>query len=215
MTIKDLVHTIKNIALKHNFIKNFNEGDIYEFMNNGEKQYGVINLTIDTINRVSANIMQLNATIIYIDRLTEDNANKLDIWTTGTNTIQQILNSLKQKGIMVDDTYDFTAFTEDEFQDLCAGVYATIEIQMVNNINECKSITRRDIDITKNGTYNISEYDIANVDVEYSIEQSLFMTIEEYEALGEYNNKTIYNITDNKGKVIQQYQGETLIWEEP
>lgn len=87
MTIKDLVHTIKNIALKHNFIKNFNEGDIYEFMNNGEKQYGVINLTIDTINRVSANIMQLNATIIYIDRLTEDNANKLDIWTTGTNTI--------------------------------------------------------------------------------------------------------------------------------
>lgn len=137
LTIKDVVNILKDISLNHKFIKMFNEGDVYEFMNNGEKEYGIINFTIDTVERVNDNIMQINANIIYIDRLLEDNGNKLDIWTTGTNIIQQILNELNKKNVMVVENYMFNTYIEESFQDLCAGVYAAVNLQFVNNVNVC------------------------------------------------------------------------------
>lgn len=137
MTIKDIVKTIEQISLSHIFVKMFNEGDVYEFMNNGEKEYGIVNLNIDQIERETDSILKLYCSLIYIDRLTEDNDNKLDIWSIGTNVLQQIILKLEEKGLIVNGDYIFNNYTEDEFQDLCAGVYTNIDIQFKNSVNAC------------------------------------------------------------------------------
>ena len=138
MNLKELNILLKDIALSRKSINEYNEGDVYQNLNNGEHKYANINFTINSTQVLSNNVIVVNCYLFYIDRLLEDSSNKLDIWTVGANTLNQILNAAKNNS---GEFFDFgnltyTNFTE-KFADLCAGVYANVDIQILGNISEC------------------------------------------------------------------------------
>jgi len=90
MMIKDFVETIKENALRHKFVGDFKEGDVYEILNEGEKRYANVVLTINNI-RYNFKETRVNCYIFYIDRLLEDDSNRLDIWSTGADVLQKII----------------------------------------------------------------------------------------------------------------------------
>lgn len=90
MTIKDFVNYIGKNAANHKFVHNFQEGDVYEIMNNGENKYASIILTINNI-QTTLEQTRLNCYLFYIDRLVEDDKNRLDIWATGSAVLHKII----------------------------------------------------------------------------------------------------------------------------
>lgn len=139
MTLYQINEKLKEISLRHPFVQEYAEGDIYEYLNSGEHKYGLSFLTVDRVE-VNDDFQTLQASLFYVDRLTNDEANRLQIQNTGISTLQVILNELIEEvpSISVEmETYIvFTA----QFADLCAGVYATISIRYENTDGLCEDV---------------------------------------------------------------------------
>lgn len=139
MTLYQINEKLKEISLRHPFVQEYAEGDIYEYLNSGEHKYGLSFLTVDKVE-VNDDFQTLQASLFYVDRLTNDQSNRLQIQNTGISTLSTILNELIEEvpSISVEmETY--TVFTA-QFADLCAGVYATISIRYENSDGLCEDV---------------------------------------------------------------------------
>lgn len=173
MTLKDLSNIINNYSLKQSAVSEYKEGDIYENLNNGEHKYGFVNFTINSIQRTEQT-NTVNCYLFYVDRLTEDNGNKLDIWSVGTTVLQRILSEVTYNAgtfFEIGEVTTYTTFTE-KFNDLCAGVYATLEITVLNEVDECfdyiptpTPVPEGTITITENGTYDVTDFAEAVINI--------------------------------------------------
>ena len=74
--------------------------------------------------------LQLN--IFYVDRLTDDKANKIDVHANAIIFINSLLKALDDEYIISD--YEIYNFNE-RFNDVCAGAYVSCRIQMP--LSEC------------------------------------------------------------------------------
>lgn len=206
MNYFEIINTIKNISLNHDFVYEFSEGDIYEYLNTDEHKYPVVFLTVNDINVSDYNT--LNANLFYVDRLTDDNSNKLDIQSIGISIINSILYQLEtQYNDVTLQTNQFVTFTE-KFSDMCAGVYTTfsIEYSKENNCNvnyrtPDNNITTEivDVEYTENGEFEIvpetgNLIESVNVTVNVPTVKVETMTQHEYDALSEHDPNTIYLI---------------------
>lgn len=173
MTLKDLSNIINNYSLKQSAVSEYKEGDIYENLNNGEHKYGFVNFTINSIQRTEQT-NTVNCYLFYVDRLTEDNGNKLDIWSVGTTVLQRILSEVTYNAgtfFEIGEVTTYTTFTE-KFNDLCGGVYATLEITVLNEVDECfdyiptpTPVPEGTITITENGTYDVTDFAEAIINI--------------------------------------------------
>ena len=136
MNLTELNILLRDVSLSRKSVHEYQEGDVYQNLNSGEHKYGCINWTVNNV-QVLDNTLVVNCYLFYIDRLLEDSSNKLSIWTVGSNTLHQILNAAKNSTDFFSyDNLTFTTFTE-KFSDLCAGVYASCDIQILGNVSEC------------------------------------------------------------------------------
>ena len=174
MTLYTVIETIKMLALKHPNINSAYEGNIYDIMNaNPGQKYASVVLTQQ--QHTQDDIYEhYNFNIFYVDRLVgnmEDN--RLQIQSTGKNMLSNIIKAFCEEFDAECDTINFHTFTE-RFADECAGVYCTITIDMVKEIN-CdekywdeswtspliSTVVRnqnKSVEFKENGTYTI-EYD--------------------------------------------------------
>lgn len=174
MTLYTVIETIKMLALKHPNINSAYEGNIYDIMNaNPGQKYASVVLTQQ--QHTQDDIYEhYNFNIFYVDRLVgnmEDN--RLQIQSTGKNMLSNIIKAFCEEFDAECDTINFHTFTE-RFADECAGVYCTITIDMVKEIN-CdekywdeswtspliSTVVRNQnkrVEFKENGTYTI-EYD--------------------------------------------------------
>ena len=73
-----------------------------------------------------------NFNLYYIDRLTIDKKNKLEIQSTAINVLQNIINIMQDRSFVTDVTGSaFTTFTE-QFTAECAGAYCSIAVTTPN-----------------------------------------------------------------------------------
>lgn len=68
-------------------------------------------------------------TFFYVDRLTEDKGNELEIQSVGITVLDNIIRTVVQAGVQVAGDYTFTSFNQ-RFVDECAGVYCTIALRV-------------------------------------------------------------------------------------
>ena len=61
-----------------------------------------------------------------MDRLTADQGNRLDVQSTGIETLDNIIRDLAERGIEPGE-YSFQTFNQ-RFLDECAGVYTTVSL---------------------------------------------------------------------------------------
>lgn len=68
-------------------------------------------------------------TFFYVDRLTEDKGNELEIQSVGITVLDNIIRTVVQAGVQVAGDYTFTSFNQ-RFVDECAGVYCAIALRV-------------------------------------------------------------------------------------
>lgn len=126
MNYKEAVNTILDIASNHKMVNEVGYGDIYEHLNSGEHKYPCVFLTVENVGSDPNATNVINATLFYVDRLTEDSSNKLDIQSFAITVLEFLTNQYTDVFLQVETT-NITLFTE-KFADLTAGGYIQIGI---------------------------------------------------------------------------------------
>lgn len=134
MTLYEIVRHIEGIASAQPSINMIVENDIDKLNTIGDAQYGIFAF-VQGQHSTSADSDWITYafTLYYIDRLTEDDSNLLEVQSVGVqtldNTIRSIINI--EDGLVVTN-YTFQPFLHS-FADKCAGVYASVNIQALRD----------------------------------------------------------------------------------
>lgn len=142
-------------------VEQVNEGDVYEWMNNHQHRYPAVNLTVQSVSS-DIDFQTLNCEIIYMDRLMDDKSNRLNIQSTG-------MTLLKKGVIRLQEEFDISGISYNPFtdknKDLIAGCLVTLNITLPEDFICDEDLPRSVLTITKNGKYDVTGYDIADVNV--------------------------------------------------
>lgn len=141
MNYKELIKKIEEVSLNQEFVKSFKDGNSWDINSSQNNEYGMIVLTAlpHTLNEINP---IFNFNIFYIDKLTKSESNKLDIHNYSIKVIRDIITYLNENeddiyinldGISID-------FFVEKFSDLCAGGWASIQINLVNSYNTCETL---------------------------------------------------------------------------
>ena len=163
-------------------------GDVYELNHIQNVTYPAV---VVTVGQHTSNLdnyyFNYRLNIFYVDRLTDDKVNKIDVHANAIIFINSILKALDDEYIVSD--YEIFNFNE-RFNDVCAGAYASCRIQMP--ISECYDYpggdgktpeiisNLEDINITENGVYSApygTAYKNVNVDVQDESKDEYFRKI--------------------------------------
>lgn len=196
MNLYDVLNKLSDIANKHKLIGSYHNGDVYRIMNSAKNTYPVVVFTVDMLQNYQ-DYSTLNAYMYFIDRLTDDEDNKINIQTNGINVINDIINKLCEVNeISVPTPLQYTFFTE-KFGDLCCGVYANVSIQFNNYSNCCENFNLNTLTINENGEYILDNIDVVTVDVQPTLQNKTV----EYTENGEYsvtNDEEFYGLKQVK-----------------
>lgn len=135
MTLQEIITYILNIAKKQHNIKTVGEGDIYSLNSLPNIDYGVFYIT-QSNHTISADTTTYNLVLYYVDRLLNDDTNRLQIHSQGILEINHILNIIDDELDVDIDDVNITTFTH-KFTDNCAGVFANVTITTKNEIGRC------------------------------------------------------------------------------
>ena len=165
MNLYDVLNKLSDIANKHKLIGSYHNGDVYRIMNSAKNTYPVVVFTVDKLQNYQ-DYSTLNAYMYFIDRLTDDEDNKINVQSNGINVINDIVNKLCEiNEISVPTPLQYTFFTE-KFGDMCCGVYANVSIQFNNYSNCCDNFNINTLDISENGEYILDNIDVVTVNVQ-------------------------------------------------
>lgn len=169
MNYFNLVKNIQDTALKHQFVQEFFEGDVYDIMNTQDRKYPTVILTTERIDDTNG-YQTITASLFCIDRLTSDGVNKLEVQSICQTILQGILLKLESAyPEMTIQTESFVPFTE-KFKDLCAGMYVECSLSYPSMICDDEVFTTKEIILKSNGIYDVIGYDRAIVSVETPVQ---------------------------------------------
>ena len=168
----DFIKEIKEISTSHILVNEYGEGDIYEYLNNGEHKYPCIFLTVTNLTTTDSGLQLISHCFIQIDWLKIKRIRLLYNQLVLV-LIKQILSRYEQlHPEYLLSNVNYTPFTE-KFTDMCAGVFCDVVIEnqidtLEDYDNECEegAFTVKTSTLTKkNGVYDIIGYDEAIVSI--------------------------------------------------
>lgn len=129
MTLLETVKILEHIASEQPNINGIVEsGDVFD-LNKDEYQqkYSAFCVTQNTHN-IGTQFNVYSFTLYYVDRLTLDKSNKLDIQSTGVEFFSNILKTIEEDWPRLNiETGEVTTFTE-KFSAECAGAYMNFNV---------------------------------------------------------------------------------------
>lgn len=135
MNYNQVLHRIKKYTLSLPYVSSAHIGDIYEYLNGKLNViYATINIDITESTR-NDNLTSYNVYLYYVDRLTQDKSNHIEIKTTA----EQVLNSIVNYASTIGDITDgwTIRFFEQQFTDYCAGGYVQFQLDVPNLMGNC------------------------------------------------------------------------------
>jgi hypothetical protein len=127
MTLQDLIQDIESIAGGQPSVQMIVENDVYKLNERADARYGVFAFTQETHSTSpDSDYITYNLILYYIDRLTDDERNEVEVQSTGVQVLGNILASLAERVVRVGD-YNMQPFRQ-RFADVCAGVFARVAI---------------------------------------------------------------------------------------
>lgn len=106
------------------------QNDVFRLNACKDARYGVFAWTQGTHSTgIDDNMIRYQFTLFYVDRLTDDKTNQIEIQSVGIETIDNILKEMDQRGLFADGTYSFQTFNQ-RFLDECAGVFCNVTISV-------------------------------------------------------------------------------------
>lgn len=129
MTLKEVLDKLNEIAIKQPEINEIiDDGNIYHLNEKRNAKYAVF-CAVQNIHTADLE----NATntfqfwLYYVDRLTSDKDNKIEVQSTAIECLKNILRTFSKETDAEYAGLEFHMFT-DSFDGLCAGAYASIGI---------------------------------------------------------------------------------------
>ena len=134
MTLAEVIKALEGIAIMQPGVnKIISSGDIYDLNEDRDAKYAVFCATQGTHSyNYETGENTYNFTLFYVDRLSSDESNKIDIQSTALEVLKNILRTFSQEYDEVIPTSDFEVFTE-RFAAHCAGAYTTVSINTFDN----------------------------------------------------------------------------------
>lgn len=129
MTLLETIRQIERVAAGQPAVNMIVRNDIFRLSSFSDARYGVFAWTQGQHSGNPDEALQSFAfTFFYVDRLTEDKGNEVEIQSVGIDTLGNILRQLADSGMIVGDA-TFTTFNQ-RFLDECAGVFASVRLQV-------------------------------------------------------------------------------------
>lgn len=129
MTLKEAIKVIELVASQQPSVNMIVENDVFRLNAKPDARYGVFAwLQGQHSASVDSNTLSLQFTFFYVDRLTGDKGNQLEIQSVGIQTLDNILRRLDDLGMWV-SRYTFQTFNQ-RFVDECAGVFTNVTIDI-------------------------------------------------------------------------------------
>lgn len=137
MTLSTIIGKLTDIAMRTPNVRSVIINDVYRENAFSGINYGVVAILQDE-HSVGKDIVTYNFTLVYVDRLTADKSNEVDVQSEGMLTLTNIINTLTAEldEVSIDDDVTFTAYNQ-RFADDCAGVYANVAISVESSMGLC------------------------------------------------------------------------------
>ena len=130
MTLKQVIKAIEIFASHQPSVNMVVQNDIFRLNACSDARYGVFGWTQGTHSGgIESNMFNYQFTFFYVDRLTEDKSNQIEVQSVGIETLDNIIRSLDGKGLFVDSSYTMQTFNQ-RFLDECAGVFCNVTISV-------------------------------------------------------------------------------------
>ena len=130
MTLKEAIKVIEEVASRQPSVNMIVENDVFRLNAKADARYGVFAwLQGQHSTSIDSNTLSLQFTFFYVDRLTEDKSNQLEIQSVGIQTLDNIVRKLDDLGMWVSNNYTFQTFNQ-RFLDECAGVFCNVTISV-------------------------------------------------------------------------------------
>ena len=212
MTLFDIIRNLQAIAAQEPSVRSVSDGDIYDALNAAvDIKYGVFHITQDT-HTTNGDLDVWGLNLFYIDRLLDNNENRLSIQSAGITILENVLRNFADTfGAEYMNNIVYTPFTQ-RFKDNCAGVFCKISVSTVMD-NLCAEggkivlVKNQDksIDITSNGRYNVTpDYGysgLGSVDINVDVQGGGCVASEESKT---YTANGTYTITPTSGDCISK-----------
>lgn len=132
MTLYETIQRIESIAAAQPSVNMIVENDIFKLNSCPDAKYGVFAFTQGTHSgSIQSDFLTFSFTFFYVDRLTTDHSNQIEIQSVGVATLDNILRQLDEAMVEVGD-YSFQPFNQ-RFSDECAGVFCSVTLQVPRN----------------------------------------------------------------------------------
>ena len=130
MTLSQVIHIIELVAGGQPTIHSIVRNDIFRLNTIPDAKYGVFGWTQGQhASAVDSSLISYRFTFFYIDRLTADKGNQVEIQSVGIQALDNIFRLLDEEGIAPVSEITYTTFLQ-RFLDECAGVYASVAFQV-------------------------------------------------------------------------------------
>lgn len=130
MTLKQVIKAFEIIASHQPSVNMIVRNDIFRLNATNDARYGVFGWTQGVHSAgVDSNTINYQFTFFYIDRLTDDKSNQIEVQSVGIETLDNIIKDMDSRGLFVDEAYTMQTFNQ-RFLDECAGVFCNVTISV-------------------------------------------------------------------------------------
>jgi len=130
MTLSETIHAIETVAAGIPSVSSIVRNDIFRLNSLPDAEYAVFGWTQGQHTAsVESSLVTFNFTFFYVDRLTEDKRNELEIQSVGIAVLDNIIRLLEVKSVYSENPYTFTTFNQ-RFVDECAGVFTNVALSV-------------------------------------------------------------------------------------
>jgi len=130
MTLSDTIRIIERAAGCQPSVKSVVRNDIFRLNTLADAKYGVFGWTQGNhATNIESSVYTFRFTFFYIDRLTHDRTNQVEVQSVGVSTLDNIIRMLDGLGVFVSGEWQYTTFNQ-KFLDECAGVFCSVTFQV-------------------------------------------------------------------------------------
>lgn len=133
MTLTDTIRLVEFVASSQPPVKSIIRNDIFRLNALPDAKYSVFGWTqMQHSSNLETAFYTYRFTFFYIDRLTADQSNELEIQSVGIQVLDNVLRMLADNGVETEGDWQFTTFNQ-RFVDECAGVYCSVGLSVPVN----------------------------------------------------------------------------------
>lgn len=128
MTLLETVRIMEAVAMRQPAVNSIVQNDAFRLNTIPDAKYGVF-AWVQGAHTIGEETQVFAFSLFYIDRLTADKSNEVEIQSVGIQTLGNIIAALQDFGIFLEADWTAQVFNQ-RFHDECAGVFANVRLQV-------------------------------------------------------------------------------------